>query len=117
MNAERAPKPQELDGNPDLDFVARGNARRPMSGEPDRAFERRMLIARLRWQLERAALSITGELRRDGLNVSAVNIEGGLITRVANAQPRSSFIPWDLPDSVVLATIRAVAAELAEPST
>lgn len=44
-------------------------------GEPDRDFERQMLIAGLQWNLDRLALEIAGELRRHGVRVSAVNIE------------------------------------------
>jgi hypothetical protein len=86
-------------------------------GEPDRDFERQTLIARLRWNLERPALQIAGELRRDGLSVSAVNIETKLVANIANAKPRSAIVPWHLPDSVVLAITRLVAAKLAEQSS
>jgi hypothetical protein len=85
-------------------------------GEPDRDLERQMLIARLLWNLERLVLQIAGELRRDSLSVSAVNIETRLIGHIANAKPRSVIVPWHLPESVVLATTRVVAIKLAEKS-
>jgi len=86
-------------------------------GERDRDLERQMLIARLLWNLETLAPRVAGELRRDSLSLSAMNIETRLIGHISNAKPRSVIVPWHLPESVVLATTRVVAASLAEKSS
>jgi hypothetical protein len=82
--------------------------------ESDRDFELQMLIARLRWNLERPALQIAAKLRQDGLSVSAANIEAKLIANIAKTKPRSAIVPWHLSDRVVRAITHLVAANLAE---
>jgi hypothetical protein len=88
-----------------------------MSGEGDfgehardLVFERQLLLARLRGNLEREALQCAAELRREGLPLSAENLEFRLLQRVASGRPRSRIVPWHLPDSVVAAAIKRIAS-------
>src|ERR1700722_18336932 len=54
------------------------------------SFDRRMVLARLRWNLTQNAHDIAERLRRDGLQISRENIRTELLLAVANAQPRST---------------------------
>jgi hypothetical protein len=80
---------------------------------PDRDFERQMLLAHLRANLEREALRCIAELRRDALPVNPANVEFRLLQRIVNARPRSAIVPWNLPDVVVAAVARRVSQSLA----
>jgi hypothetical protein len=80
---------------------------------PSRILERRILLARLRWNLMSASRSLIRDLRRDGIEVHARNVESALILHVASTRPRSAIVPWHMPDEIVLKVIRIVAEGLA----
>ena len=67
----------------------------------DLGFERQMLLARLRVNLEREVIYCAAELRREGAPVNAGNLEALLIQRIATARPKSRIIPWCLADEIV----------------
>jgi len=78
---------------------------RALRWPPDRDFERRILLARLLSNLVQAAHDGAEDLRRDELTVTPENLKSALIFAVVNARPRSSLVPWNLPDSIVEKTI------------
>jgi hypothetical protein len=75
----------------------------------DCAFERRMILARLRWNLTNEAGRIIGAraepISRDGRRDE-------LILAVARAVPRSKIVPWHVSDRVVLEVIQRVATDV-----
>jgi hypothetical protein len=77
----------------------------------ERDFDRKMILARLRWNLETLAQRIAAELRADGFNLTGTNIADGLVFAVVKAKPRSAIVPWHLEDAVVEQAIRRVASQ------
>ncbi|HUY28172.1 MAG TPA: hypothetical protein VMV27_12200 [Candidatus Binataceae bacterium] len=80
---------------------------------PDHDFERKMLLAHLRANLDREALRCVAELRRDALPVNPANVEFRLSQRIVNARPRSAIVPWHLPDEIVAAVACRVSQSVA----
>ena len=78
-----------------------------------RSFERQMLLARLRWNLERVAKAALRRMMRKGINPDAGGAELGLGQAMLRARPRSWLIPWNIPDQIVDKVARQVAAEVA----
>jgi len=76
-----------------------------LRGPPDLDFERQVLLANLLNNLVQAAHDAAEELRRDGIAVGAENLKSALMFAIVNARPRSSIVPWHLPDSIVEKTI------------
>jgi hypothetical protein len=80
----------------------------------DIAFDRRMKIARLRANLERAALKVEGAMRREGLTtISPDALALRMVTEVSRARPRSLIVPWHLDATTVDFVIERVAREFA----
>jgi len=79
-----------------------------MNDAADNDFDRRMILARLRWNLTNEARRIIGAraepISRDGLRDE-------LILAVGRAVPRSKIVPWHVSDRVVLQVIERVAAD------
>jgi hypothetical protein len=80
---------------------------------PDRDFERRTLLARLRWNLERLALHGEPQIRRDNIRVTANDLALVMARELAHTKPRSRFVPWHLDEAIVDAAINRVAREIA----
>jgi hypothetical protein len=79
----------------------------------DRDFERQMLLARLRGNLMNEAIHAVEAHRRDGVEPNFENLVTALTFAVAKANPRSSIVPWHLPDQIVLKMIHVVAGDVA----
>lgn len=77
----------------------------------DRDFDRKMLLARLRWNLLCRCPIAANQLRREGIDVRPDGLSDQLLFRVANARPRSAIVPWHVPDDAVLAMIPLVVRE------
>jgi hypothetical protein len=80
-------------------------ARMALLGPPDLEFERRVLLGHLLHNLVQAAHDAAEEFRRDGIAVTHENLRSAVMIAVVNARPRSTVVPWNLPDSVVEKTI------------
>jgi hypothetical protein len=81
------------------------------------SFDRRMILARLRWNLTQNAHDIAERLRRDGLQINPENLRTELSFAIANAQPRSAIVPWHLPDAIVEKAIEFITREFTRRST
>jgi hypothetical protein len=79
----------------------------------DRVFDRRMLIARLRGNLEPVALQAEASMRREGLPVTPDNLALRMEDVIARTKPRSRIVPWHLPTEIVEAAIERTAREIA----
>jgi hypothetical protein len=71
-----------------------------------------LLLARLRWNLERLALRAEARMRREGGSVTADGLALAMVTELGRTQPRSTVVPWHLDQNVVEAAIEKVAAEI-----
>jgi hypothetical protein len=78
------------------------------AGEPDRLFERAMIIARTRGNLAQEARAI---LLQEGPLVPE-RLKDELILAIVRARPRSRLIAWHLDDASVLAIVNRVARDL-----
>jgi len=77
----------------------------------DADFDRRMILARLRWNLLQEAHRVAQKLRRGGAAVTPENIRDELVFAAGRAQPRSMIVPWNLTDVVVEKTIEMLAGQ------
>ncbi len=77
----------------------------PEHGQPTcehwRKFDELMLIARPRSNLTKLARQAAGELCAQGIQPYPQILHDTMLSRVANARPRSAIIPWHLPDAIV----------------
>jgi hypothetical protein len=73
-----------------------------------------MLLARLRWNLERLALRIEARMRRENTPLTADALGLAMAAEVARARPRSLIVPWHLSSEIVDAAIEKVAHEIAQ---
>jgi hypothetical protein len=85
-----------------------------VSFENNRDFDRCMLLARLRWNLGRAALRCEARLRREGVPVTAGALALAMAAEVSTARSRSSIVPWRLDGNIIDAAIERTAGELVE---
>jgi hypothetical protein len=77
-------------------------------------FERKMLLARLRANLERLALKVEAAMRREGLTtISPDALALRTVAEVSRARPRSLIVPWHLDAATVDFVIERVAREIA----
>jgi hypothetical protein len=77
----------------------------------DSDFDRRMILARLRWNLLQEAHRVAEKLRCGGAPVTRVTIRDELVFAVVRAQPRSMIVPWNLTDAVVEKMIEMLAGQ------
>src|SRR5437899_936492 len=84
----------------------------PNQESPDREFERKFLLARLRFNLETLALELVSELLSDGVTTTLDNLASALLLRVGRTVPRSKVVPWDLGEIIVQRVIQRVAVEI-----
>jgi hypothetical protein len=87
---------------------------RALPGEPDRVFERRMIIARTRWNLLNEARRLASQMRREGMAITSQKLASALILAISSAKPRSALVSWFLDDGVVEQIVTIVAANVAE---
>jgi hypothetical protein len=77
-------------------------------------FERKMLLARLRGNLERVALKVEAAMRREGLTtISPGALALRMVAEVSAGRPRSLIVPWHLDQPTVDFVIERVAREIA----
>lgn len=79
----------------------------------DRAFDRRMFLARLRGNLEPVALQAETGMRREGVPVTPDNLALRMQDVIARTKPRSRIVPWHLPTEIVDAAIEWTGREIA----
>jgi hypothetical protein len=77
----------------------------------DRAFARQLTLATLRWNLTQEARKARVQILRDGLTPTYPTLRHYLALAVERARPRSSIVPWHLPDEVVSRMIGVVVNE------
>jgi hypothetical protein len=76
--------------------------------KPDRDFERAMIVARTRGNLEQEAREI---LFQHG-PLTPERLRDELVFAIAHARPRSRLVAWHLDDASVLAIIDCVTGDL-----
>jgi hypothetical protein len=74
-------------------------------------FDRRMCLARLRWNLMNECPATIERMRGEGVTITGATLEAALLLLVADVRPRSRIVPWDLNDETVIAMIAKVAAD------
>lgn len=81
---------------------------------PDRAFDRQMILARLRWNLCKEAEAVVADLNRQSIPIDVGTIEIMLAKRVSEVRPRSVIVPWHVSEQIVDRMIHVVAVDVAE---
>ena len=79
-----------------------------------RAFDRKIMLARLRHNLEELASTVAFELLVECTQLTAEMLSDAMLMRIGNAVSRSKIVPWHLPDSVLERVARMVARRVAE---
>jgi hypothetical protein len=80
----------------------------------DPVFERQLMLAILRGNLTREAHKARAQILRDGLTPSYSVLRHYIVQALERAKPRSSIIPWHLPDEVVTRMVGFVVNEQAD---
>jgi hypothetical protein len=76
-----------------------------------REFDRLMILACLRWNLTQLAQGFVNDVAAESKTATRQQVEHYLALEVARARPRSTIVPWHLPQAVVDRAITLVAKE------
>jgi hypothetical protein len=80
----------------------------------DFGFERKMLLARLRYNLLRVCEHLALDSEHTCTSLNRSSFAGDVMVYVGRAFPRSNIVPWNLSDAVVIAVIEKVVREFLE---